>query len=130
MTTALDTRLIPKIATIIAAKGKLVSFEVETGGTLNQLTGVPTAGTTTTYAVRVSPPSTPQGSRSAFASELARDSLASSGALEFYIAAQGLLFTPTKGVTVVIDAVDWKIEAIQPIRTGDEIGAYRVLVVR
>lgn len=130
MTTALDARLIPKIATIIAAKGKLVSFSVEAGATLNQLTGVPTAGTTTDYSVRVSPPAIPQGSRSTFASELAKDSLASSGALEFYLAAQGLEFSPKKGIRVVIDDEDWRIEALQPIRTGDDIGAYRVLVVR
>lgn len=128
MTTALDTRLLPRIKAIIASRGKTVVYKVESGKTIDKTDGSSVAGTTTNYTVKVTPPAPPKNS-SVFANRIGPE-LDRRGMSEFMIAAQSLEFIPKTGNVVVIDSDEWTVEAVDPVRTGDEIGAYWVLVVR
>lgn len=128
MTTKLDQRLVPRIKKLIAKLGKTVTFRVVTGAAVGQLDGTASAGATTEYSVKVTPPGPPEGSRASHAEELASGEGGVTGAVEVMVAAEGLPFTPAIGMVVEIDGRDWLVSALDPVHTGDQIGGWVLLL--
>lgn len=116
--TALDDRLIPRVASLVTKYGRAATYTVVT------TSHTPGAGTTTettaTHSVIVTPPA-------AYTETL--NELARFGDQETILAAQGLTFTPKPADRVTIGSDVWTLVSIQPILTGASVAVY-VLQIR
>lgn len=130
MSTEIDKAVSNFLPGLIARVGKAIRFQVMTGGTFDQLKGRVTGETSSFETVICTPPGRP-GGRSTFAREIEEMGSAIKGALEFLVPnTTSLSFIPKPGQLVRIDSEDWFVEATHPVRSGEDIAAFRVLVKR
>lgn len=127
MTTSLDTTLIPKILTIIDDYGKNVTFQTYGTDTYDPATGTLTEGAKTSTVRRVTPPESLQGSEGA-GTRFGPGSMIEKGDVMIMVAASGLTVTMENELEVLIDSDIWKVQAVDKIYTGDDIGAYALLL--
>lgn len=130
MSTELDRKVADFLPDLVSRVGKVLTFKVTTGGTLNKLTGETTGEVTTSYSVTCTPPSSPKNS-SSFARELGGIDGSVVGVSEFLVPnTSTLAFIPKPGQVVTINDEDWFVEAVHPVISGEDIAAFRVLVKR
>ena len=121
--TALDTKLIPKIATLIAARGMTVVFEVDGVSGYDPATGTGTKTVKIRHSLKVSPPET-------FSQRYVDGETILMGDANILLPAQSLAFTPKPGILVELLGQDWLIINVSPIMTGEQIGAYQLQIRR
>lgn len=117
MPTTLDIRMIPRVLAIIAKYGKSATFSASTG-TYNPASGN-VANTATTYSKKIIPPY-------AYENKYVDGDIIKQGDMRSGVAASGLEFTPTPGMSVEIDSATWKIIAVSPVYTGELIAMYEL----
>ena len=117
--TALDDKLVPKALTMITNFGKNATFKVIAGADYDPLTGEVSQDGTSNIVRKIIPPMTYE--RKFIDGEIVQD-----GDLMTGIAASGLTFTPTDGMTVSFDNTSWKIVNVQPVYSGELIALYEL----
>lgn len=121
MTTPLDLKVVPKVADVISTYGIAATFHVEGAPTLSADRQTVTA-TETAYSVKISPPTT----RSA---TLLPD-LVEAGSSFFFVAGQGLAFTPDAGQSVTYGGRRYRVWYAEELRSGDLVAAWEIGVKR
>jgi len=121
--TTLDTRILPKVVTILNKYGKDVDFVVPASKTHDPDTGKVTTVPGTTYTVKASPPDK-------YDSRLIDGAVIKADDARTIIAAQGIQFTPSISMRVEFDSVTWMIKHVMPIYSGNSIAAYEVRLRR
>lgn len=114
---ALDTSMRALAVSMCEQYGKLLTFTVE-GGTYDATMGE-VVSYETVYTAMCSPP---QG----FDPRAVTGDLILVSDLTTIIPASGLTFTPTNGMRVTFDSKDYRIVAIRPYMSGDQVAAYEV----
>jgi hypothetical protein len=118
MTTALDSRLVPRVLAIIDRVGTNATFKViNSGPTYSHSSRQVTQGTTDVVR-KVSPP-------------MARKFYGESDVTRMeetviYVAASGLSFTPIRGQQVEVASTKYRIENVVELRSGDDVAAYEL----
>lgn len=120
--TRLDDIIVPKVLEVLTTYGTDAVFTVPATKTYDADTGVTTEGTTTDHTVKASPPSVVR--------EFQGGTVIATDRSEIYIPASGLEFTPKTSMTVTIAGGTWKIVAIEELRSGDDLAAYRIEIRR
>jgi len=119
MSTVLDTKLRPKVVSLLGKYGTSYVIGVNAGA-YNPGTGA-TASSVTSYTVDGSPP-TPYSSR------YIDGDLIRHGDLWFIIAGQDIGFTPKEGQLVTFQTKKFHIVSVEAMYSGDLIAAYRLQV--
>lgn len=114
--TELDDELVPEIKEIIDELGKSMTFAVPSSESYDPTTGEVTR-TTDPFEVVCSPPID-------YEDRYIDGDLIKEGDVQIFIPTAELLFTPTLGMGVTIDAIEWTIINLRPIYTGELIGVY------
>ena len=118
--TTLDDKLLPKVADILAKFGKVVTFTTSPpASAYDPTTGENAAFTATTHSVKITPPDE-------YNDKYIDGDLIQRGDVKVLVAGQGLPFTPTNGMAVVIDSKTWKIVSLKLIYSGESIAAYEL----
>lgn len=115
--TALDTRMLAKVVTIIERYGKTVIFSVYPDAAYDATTGVNTQGTASQYAKKVIPPYPVED-------KYIDGDLIRAGDMLTGVAAQDIEFTPEPGVEVSIDSKTWKVIKSNPIYCNEKVVLY------
>lgn len=121
MTTPLDEKIVPKVAEVISKYGISATFHVEGAPTKSADRQTATA-TETTYSVKISPPTT--------RSSTMLPDLVEHGTSFFFVAGQGLLFTPDAGQSVSYGGRRYRVRYVEEIRSGDSVAAWEIGVKR
>ncbi len=121
MATPLDTRLVPRVYALIERVGRNITFHT-VSYTYNPATSTGAEANDVQDRTRKATPPFP-----AVDAYVPNDTT-TTDRLAFYIAAQGLAFTPVKGMRVVIDTRTYTVLSIEPIRTGDLIALWQIVV--
>jgi hypothetical protein len=119
--TELDDDLVPDVAELHSELGTDFIFNVPASATHTAATGAVALGTITTYTVKGSPPTRVQS----FTPDASRQER-----IKTTIAAQGLAFTPDRGMSVTYGGWTWIIELVSPVPSGDSLCAYDLELVR
>jgi hypothetical protein len=122
MATALDTRIPPRVATLIARLGMDAVFYVPGSSTYNPATREVTETGVTQYTEKVTPPQSMD--------YYANGDTIRWGDRRIYLPASGLAFTPERGMKVTLSSVAYRIEVAEPVRTGDSVAVYRLQLRR
>jgi len=117
MATKLDTKLVPKILSLVNKYGKTLVFYTYPLTAYDPTTGEETEGAATTYSLKTTPPAQ-------YESKLIDGDLVRNGDTWVLLPASGLEFTPVPGIKVTFDSITLKIVSVEKIYTGDLIGAY------
>jgi hypothetical protein len=114
--TALDVRMMPKVAALLVKYGKNAIFKV-TGNTYDATSGAVVPDAVLQYVKKVIPP---------FTAELkyVDGTLTKTDDLFTGVAAKDIEFTPIVGMSVLLDNWTYKIERVMPIYTGEWIVLY------
>jgi hypothetical protein len=121
--TALDTKILPKVVTLLNKYGKDIDFIVPASQTHNPDTGKVTTVPGTTYTVKGSPPDR-------YDSRLIDGAAIKADDSRTIIAAQGIQFTPELSMRVEFDSYTWAIAHVMPIYSGESIAAYEIRLRR
>jgi len=119
--TDLDTDLIPEILSIVTEFGRTVIFTVYGSEAYNTATGAVTKSGASTYSKKVTPPE-------GYEEKLVDNTVIKRGDKRIYLPASGLEFTPTKMMEVKIGDVNWRIQDVKPIYTGEQVGLYELQI--
>lgn len=119
MPTVLDTRIRPKVASIISDLGKPVVFRIPAAASYDPTTGESVEVSPVEYTVKATPPN-PVVIDSRDGSTVLRQTKG------IILAAQGLAFTPAVGQSVLIDGVEAAVVSVSPIYSGELIAAFQV----
>lgn len=121
--TALDTKMRAKALALIADKGKLLKYYVPGTTTYDRATGVGEQAGVTEYVLRSSPP---RGAKEKYvAGELVKE-----GDHVTLLPAKDLAFDPATATRVEVDAQEWRIVSVEPIRSGQQVAAWKMLLRR
>jgi hypothetical protein len=118
MSTDLDVRLIPRVKSIVGRLGKDLTFHEEffkdddAAGTREKISELE-------HVVKCTPP------EGVTVHEVSGDDIRM-GDQKCFLPAQGLEFEPVDKMPVTIDDEVWRIVAIKPIRTGEDIAIYQL----
>lgn len=120
--TELDTDLRNSVEEIIEELGKTVTFWIYGSESYDPTTGTNTPGDPTQYNKKVVPP---------YDVDLRYidGDLVRAGDMLSAVAAKDIEFTPERGIRVTVDSEIWVIVAVKPIRSGEQICMY-LLVLR
>lgn len=115
--TELDTELREAVEDILDELGKTITFWVYGTNTYDPATGKQTTGDANQYNKKAIPP---------FPAELryVNGDVIRAGDLFTGVAAKDIEFTPEQGMPVTIDSDIWAIEAVQPLRSGEQVCLY------
>lgn len=116
MATSLDTRLVPRIKTLVEKYGLPATF-VTQSETYDPATGVTTLGSPTNHSVTVTPPA-PYRRGYVPGSDVPGEDL------EALLYASGLAFTPAAGQKATVDGQTFRVVSVSPLYTGEQVGAY------
>jgi hypothetical protein len=119
MTTALDTKLVPKALALINKFGTNATFTVSIGGTYSPATGKVSGTSTEDKIQKVSPPSR-------FDKSLVDGELIKATDLLVVLAASGLTFTPEQSMKVTLDTRVYTIVDVWPVMSGDKVAIYKL----
>ena len=118
--TVLDDELLPAIAELINDEvGTDVTFYVATGRGVDHSTGAVVGERDTATTVKATPP---------VIRRVANEDGTESRSCSFLIAGQGLTFEPKRNQRVVIGGEDWKVVKRDPIRSGDSVVAWKLML--
>lgn len=118
MTTALDTKFLPKVYAAINKYGVSATFTVQSGNTYDPTTGAAVI-TSTTVVVKATPPA-------AYNRKLVDGNLIRVSDAYTLIAGQGLTFTPVQGQLVTLSGIAWTVLVVTPLLSGDSVAAYQL----
>ena len=117
--TRLDVRLIPKIAKLLDTYGKDVIFEEIALKKYDPENGTVTEAGHVQHPWKITPPE-------GYEARMIDGETIRTGDERTYIAAQDIPFSPVPGMKVSYDSLTWRVVSVQPIRTGEETGAYEI----
>lgn len=120
--TSLDEKILPKIASMIDTFGILATFTVPGDQDYHAADGVVDAGPVTSIVAKVSPPN-------ATKVEWEGGDQVINTQTECYVAGQGLTFVPVPGMIVATADDEWVITKVEPLRSGDSVAAFRLVLV-
>lgn len=126
MTTALDTKIRPKVTAVLAAYGTNLAFSVPGTETYDPATGITTEGSVTTPTVKGTPPA-PYEKRYVDGDVVKVEDAMTLVSAEDVAAAS---FTPAQGQTVTFDSVSWDVVSVKVHRSGDQVAAYELQLRR
>lgn len=118
MVTSLDTELRQAAVDLLATYGKGVTFVVRTK-TPHADTGQTTYGTEPDVVVKATPPAP-------FAAGFGPADVSRYGNTVIYVADQGLTFTPTVGMQVVIDGAKLSVVRAERFYSGDLVALWEI----
>lgn len=120
-TTALDDRLIPKTAELVARLGRSARFTVPSGS-YDPSTGA--VGVAEAYHThKVTPPDE-------YEDRYVDGDAIQEGDVRVYLPSLGLAFTPQMGQTVLMGAEEWDAISVAPIYSGRRIALYEIQLRR
>lgn len=121
--TALDTKMRAKALALITEKGKLLKYYVPGTTTYDPTTGIGEQAGVTEYVLRSSPP---RGAKEKYvAGELVKE-----GDHITLLPAKDLAFDPAGATRVEVDAEEWRIISVEPIRSGQQVAVWKLLLRR
>lgn len=116
--TVLDDDLLPAIKELIDELGKLVTFEIETAaGVFDPATGIVGTATTQSFSVLVTPPAR-------FKKKMIDGDLIKESDFRIMVAAQDITLEPELLMKVTVDTQLYTGLVLDPIYTGESIGAW------
>lgn len=123
MSTALDLKILPKVLALLVKVGITSTFrDFAAASDYDPTTGAVTF-TATTYTETVAPP---QGYNSRFVDG---DVIKSEDMFTF-VAGSGLTFVPAPGWEIDLSSETWTVVAVQQLRSGDDVAAYKMQLRR
>lgn len=118
MTTALDRKLLPKVAGIVEKYGVTATFKLTGPLQHDPETGEVNPEQPDTKTVKVTPPAR-------YSVDLLSGSIQPNDAY-VYVAADGLSFEPECGMVVEVSGRSWGIESVTKIVSGDNVAAFKL----
>ena len=123
MATALDTKLVPKVLTLLNKVGTDYTFQVPATLVYDPTTQETTKGSPSDVTIKGSPPLN-------FRSQMVDGSLVRRDDMQVFIAASGLTFTPVEGMRVANGSLQFNTVSANPIRSGDDVCAWELQLRR
>ena len=125
MTTELEAELLPEVLELVKEFGTTATFTLYPSATSDTDASTVTLGAATVYTPKVTPPED-------LDEEYAPDgSVTKNKGVKFYVpsgalTAEPLGFVPAVGQRVNIRSVDWRVDRVEVVSTGDEVWLYLV----
>ncbi len=124
--TTLDLKFLPKVFALVQKYGKTVTFIVNTIVDSDPVLGDVTTSSNKRYQLKVSPPESYEVTVETSDSNLV-------GAFSCILPAQGLLFKPVIGMTLLLEnnnSETWYIVKVGRLYSGEAIAAYEIVFNR
>lgn len=121
--TDLDVKMRPKALAVIASKGKQLKYYVPASVTYDETTGEGAEAGVTEYVLRSSPP---RGAKERYVG----GEVVEEGDHVTLLPDSGLAFEPDDGLRVEVDAQEWRVVAVEPVRSGQQVAAWKLLLRR
>jgi hypothetical protein len=121
MTAELDATMPAAAAAILARFGINVVYRQTVGEDYDPATGTVSGGTTTSYAVVMSPPIPVSRDMIATGFASASDSVV-------YLAGHGLAFEPKIGDSIAMRGKTWRVQSVVSYPSGDQISLWQMSV--
>ena len=128
MTTALETKLLPKAHAAVKKYGTTATFTLYPSATVDTDTSEVNLGSPTTHSVYITPPEPLETKFSADGAMVQEDGIrfnVSSGALT----SDALSFTPAIGQSVTVRGLAYRVRSVNSIVSGDLVALYEIEAV-